>query len=88
MSYLKIKNKKDFVSNFLGPVSNLNDVCILSIEGNSMSCTLASADATIVCKSTIEVDTDLDNVKLNFGTALIVTVSKYEQPFAVVTPTK
>jgi hypothetical protein len=65
MSYLKIKNKKDFVSNFLGPVSNLNDVCILSIEGNSMSCTLASADATIVCKSTIEVDTDLDNVKLN-----------------------
>ena len=65
MSYLKIKNKKDFVSNFLGPISNLNDVCILSIEGNSMSCTLASADATIVCKSTIEVDTDLDNVKLN-----------------------
>jgi len=65
MSYLKIKNKKDFVSNFLGPVSNLNDACILSIEGNSMSCTLASADATIVCKSSIEVDTDLDNVKLN-----------------------
>ena len=65
MSYLKIKNKKDFVSNFLGPISNLNDVCILSIEGNSMSCTLASADATIVCKSSIEVDTDLDNVKLN-----------------------
>jgi len=65
MSYLKIKNKKDFVSNFLGPVSNLNDACILSIESNRMSCTLASADATIVCKSTIEVDTDLDNVKLN-----------------------
>ncbi len=65
MGYLKIKNKKDFVSNFLGPVSNLNDVCILSIEGNSMSCTLASADATIVCKSTIEIETDLDNVKLN-----------------------
>jgi hypothetical protein len=65
MSYLKIKNKKDFVSNFLGPVSNLNDACILSIESNSMSCTLASADATIVCKSSIEVDTDLDNVKLN-----------------------
>ena len=65
MGYLKIKNKKDFVSNFLGPVSNLNDVCILSIEGNSMSCTLASADATIVCKSIIDIETDLDNVKLN-----------------------
>lgn len=65
MAYLKIKNKKDFVSNFLGPVSNLNDACILSIESNNMSCTLASADATIVCKSTVDVETDLDNVKLN-----------------------
>jgi len=65
MSYLKIKNKKDFVSNFLGPVSNLNDACILSIEGNIISCTLASADATIVCKSKMEIDSDIDNVKLN-----------------------
>jgi len=30
-----------------------------------MSCTLASTDATIVCKSIIEIETDLDNVKLN-----------------------
>ena len=65
MSYLKIKNKKDFVSNFLGPVSNLNDACILSIEGNSISCTLASADATIVCKSKMEIDSDISDVKLN-----------------------
>ena len=29
MGYLKIKNKKDFVSNFLGPVSKLNDDIII-----------------------------------------------------------
>ena len=65
MSYLKIKNKKDFITNFLGPVSNLNDACILLIEKGNISCTLASADATIVCKSKIEIDSDIDNVKLN-----------------------
>lgn len=66
MGYLKIKNKKDFVSNFLGPVSNLNDACILSIDDNKISCTLASADATIVCRSTIDIETDLENgTKLN-----------------------
>jgi len=66
MGYLKIKNKKDFVSNFLGPVSNLNDASILSIDDNKISCTLASADATIVCRSMIDVETDLENgTKLN-----------------------
>jgi hypothetical protein len=66
MGYLKIKNKKDFVSNFLGPVSNLNDASILSIDDNKISCTLASADATIVCRSMIDVETDLKNgTKLN-----------------------
>tara|TARA_R110002020_G_scaffold39449_3_gene117334 strand:- start:989 stop:1726 length:738 start_codon:yes stop_codon:yes gene_type:complete len=59
MAYLKIKNKKDFVSSFLGPVSNLNDACILTINDNLLTCTLASADATIVCKSSIEIETDL-----------------------------
>ena len=66
MGYLKIKNKKDFVSNFLVPVSNLNDACILSIEGDNICCTLASADATIVCKTIIAIDTDLkDSTTLN-----------------------
>jgi hypothetical protein len=51
MTSLKIKNKKDFISNFLGPVSNLNDMCVLKVTNNNISCTLASADATIVCKA-------------------------------------
>ena len=65
MGYLKIKNKKDFVSNFLKPISNLNDACILSLKDNLLTCTLASADATIVSKSTIKVETDLKESKLN-----------------------
>ena len=66
MGYLKIKNKKDFVSNFLVPVSNLNDACILSIDGSRINCTLSSADATIVCRTSIEIETDLaDKTTLN-----------------------
>ena len=66
MSYLKVKDKKDFVSNFLVPVSNINDACILSIEDNNITCTLASSDATIVCKTSITIDTDLNSgTKLN-----------------------
>ncbi len=66
MGYLKIKNKKDFVSNFLVPVSNINDACILSVEDGKVNCTLASADATIVCRTSIEVETDLaDKTTLN-----------------------
>ncbi len=66
MAYLKIKNKKDFVSNFLNPVSNLNDLCILSLKGNELNSILASAYGTIVCKSSVEVESDIiDEVKLN-----------------------
>jgi hypothetical protein len=64
MAYLKIKNKKDFISNFLNPVSNLNDACILEIVDNVLISTLASTDGTIVCKSTIEVESDI-NTKIN-----------------------
>ena len=59
MVYLKIKNKKDFISNFLGPVSNLNDMCVLKVTNNNISCTIASADATIVCKADLECEIDI-----------------------------
>ena len=65
MGYLNLKNKKDFVTNFLGPVSNLNDMCVLHINDNKVICTVAAADSTIVSKAEIEVETDLENTKLN-----------------------
>ena len=59
MAYLKIKNKRDFISNFLAPVSNLNDNCILKLTSNNLSCLLASSDATVVCKADIEIESDI-----------------------------
>ena len=66
MAYLKVKNKKDYISNFLSPVSNLNDACIFKINENKMVCILASSDATIVCKAETEIETDITGeVNLN-----------------------
>lgn len=59
MAYLKIKNKRDFVNNFLGPISNLNDMCILKIKDNKIICTIAASDSTIVCKASLECETDI-----------------------------
>ena len=53
MAYLKLKNRKDFVSNFLSPVSNLNDQCVIKLTSDKLTCILASSDATIVCKAAI-----------------------------------
>jgi len=61
MAYLKLKNKKDFVSNFLGPISNLNDMCVIKINNNNITCTIAAADSTVVCKSDLECETDIAN---------------------------
>jgi hypothetical protein len=59
MAYLKIKNKKDSISNFLGPVANLNDSCIIKINKDKIECILASADATIACKAVSNIETDI-----------------------------
>jgi len=59
MAYLKIKNKKDSISNFLGPVANLNDSCIIKINEDKIECILASADATIACKAVSNIETDI-----------------------------
>lgn len=61
MAYLKLKNKKDFVGNFLGPISNLNDMCVLKISNNNITCTIAAADSTVVCKADLECETDVEN---------------------------
>jgi hypothetical protein len=66
MAFLKLKNKKDFVSNFLGPISNLNDMCVLKIGNNNITCTIAASDSTVVCKSDLECETDVESeVTLN-----------------------
>jgi hypothetical protein len=45
---VRIINKKDFVSNFLGSISNVNESCVLKVSQNSIETLLASADSTLV----------------------------------------
>jgi len=48
---LQIKSKKDFISNVLGPISNLNDKSIIKIEKDKITSLTASNDATLVLYS-------------------------------------
>lgn len=57
---LSIPNKKDFISNVLNPVSNLNDKTIIKIDKNKISSITASNDATLVLYSETEVNIDAD----------------------------
>lgn len=45
---LKISNRKDFISNVLSPISNLNDSAIIKVEKNVISNITASQDATLI----------------------------------------
>ena len=66
MAYLKLKNKKDFVNNFIGPVSNLHNMCVFHLTKDEISCIVSSEDSTIICKTSIEVESDVEgDVKLN-----------------------
>lgn len=58
---LSIPNKKDFISNVLNPVSNLNDKTIIKIDKNKISSITASNDATLVLYSETEVNIDADH---------------------------
>lgn len=57
---LSIPNKKDFISNVLNPVSNLNDKTIIKIDKNKISSITASNDATLVLYSETKVNIDAE----------------------------
>lgn len=57
---LSIPNKKDFISNVLNPVSNLNDKTIIKIDKNKISSITASNDATLVLYSETEINIDAE----------------------------
>ena len=44
---LTVKNKREFISNFLGSISTLNDTCVLKIENDVLVTTLMSSDTTL-----------------------------------------
>lgn len=61
-----ITNKKDFLSNVLGPVASLSDRCVINIEPNKLSCLVAAPDGTLVLYSETVISCDVQSpVKLN-----------------------
>ena len=61
---LSILNKKDFISNVLNPISNLNDKTVIKIDKNKISSITASNDATLVLYSETEINIYAD-LKIN-----------------------
>ena len=57
---LKIANKKDFISNVLSPISNLNDKAILKTDKFKLTSLTASSDATLILYLETNVDCDGD----------------------------
>ena len=57
---LKIKSKKDFIGNVLGPISNLNDKTIIKIEKDKLSSLTTSSDATLVLYSETKTEAEAD----------------------------
>jgi hypothetical protein len=46
---LQIKNKNDFIKNFLEPVSNINELGIFEVKEDLISCIIATNNVTLVC---------------------------------------
>jgi len=63
---LKIKNRKEFLSNVLNPISNLSDSTVIKVEKNKLSNITASQDATLVLYSETECEADGEK-SLNIG---------------------
>jgi len=57
---LKIASKKDFISNVLNPISNLNDKAILKLENGKITSLTASNDATLILYSETKSDISIE----------------------------
>lgn len=57
---LQIKSKKDFISNVLGPISNLNDKTVIKIEKDKITSLTASNDATLILYSETQGGSDAE----------------------------
>ena len=55
---LKLASKKEFISNILSPISNLNDKTVLKIEKDKISSITASNDATLILYSETSIEAE------------------------------
>ena len=56
-----IPNKKLFVSGFLSPLSKINDSCVICVKDAGFSCTVCTADSSIILNTQYKLDLDTDN---------------------------
>jgi hypothetical protein len=63
---IKIKNKIEFVKNFLSPVSKMSDSAILKVDKNVLSCLTCVADNSVILYIDSPIETDFsESLHLN-----------------------
>lgn len=64
---LKIKNKSEFVSNFLSPLSKLGDSCVCKVTSDGLTTLISSECRTVVLYGSYNQDIDLDGDSVNLN---------------------
>lgn len=55
-----IPNRKLFISGFLSPLSRINDSCVVCIKDTGLSCTVCTADSSVILNTQYKLDLDVD----------------------------
>ena len=64
---LKIKNKSEFVSNFLSPLSKLGDSCICKVTSSGLTTLITTDCRTVVLYGTYNQDIELEGESVNLN---------------------
>jgi hypothetical protein len=62
---IQIDNKDRFISQFLNPVSKINNSCVLKLSNKGMSALLSAADNTAILYAQYTVELDTDDISIN-----------------------
>lgn len=60
---LKIKNKSNFIKNFLSPISKISDASVLDIKGDTLSCLTSTNDNSIIYYVEYPIEGDFSDIK-------------------------
>jgi len=66
MMIINIKNKTDFISKFLLPISRINNACSIKLTSDKMVSLVTTQDASVILNSEIQIECDVtEEVNLN-----------------------
>lgn len=60
---LKLKNKTEFVRNFLQPISKISDASVLEFSGKHLSCLTCTSDNSVILSIQFNVDGDVEELQ-------------------------